>query len=364
MDVLHLLEELGTVDPVDPVVLDRTTRLVVAAATARSTASIASIASIASNDDGTDRLAPSPGPAPRRRWTKRAVAAAVVVAVAVGTGTLVSPDSPVGPSPAAAGVLRHLADVAAAQPAPTVPGAGQYLYVDSQEAYTSTSVEGSGDTFTVLQPKERQIWIGADGSGRLLQTDGTPSFLTPTDRAHWVAAGSPPLTSDVPDDTSFGPGGLSDGPLDLATLPTDPTALARELSARKIEGGPPGAAEDFTQIGDLLRETDASPALRAALYQVASSLTGVELLGTVTDHDGRAGIGIAYLDHGTRQELIFDPQTSALLGEQYTVVSAGSGYDVAPGTVVGWAVYLHSSVVASTTATKSPVTSGTGPAPA
>jgi hypothetical protein len=47
------------------------------------------------------------------------------------------------------------------------------------------------------------------------------------------------------------------------------------LSAGKIEGGPPGPAENFTQIGDLLRETDASPALRSALYQVAETIPGV-----------------------------------------------------------------------------------------
>ena len=87
------------------------------------------------------------------------------------------------------------------------------------------------------------------------------------------------------------------------------------LSARRIEGGPPGPAEDFVQVGDLLRETDASPALRAAIYQVAAKIPGVVALGTVTDHAGRSGIGLAYDDHGVQSALIFDPATSALLGE-------------------------------------------------
>jgi len=46
----------------------------------------------------------------------------------------------------------------------------------------------------------------------------------------------------------------------------------------KVEGGPPGPAEAFTQVGDLLRETDASPALRAALYSAAAGLAGVKSL--------------------------------------------------------------------------------------
>ena len=54
-------------------------------------------------------------------------------------------------------------------------------------------------------------------------------------------------------DTSFGPNTLSDGPSNLANAPTDPTALKAAIEDRSLEGGPPGSAEDFTQIGDLLR---------------------------------------------------------------------------------------------------------------
>src|SRR6185437_8833088 len=144
-------------------------------------------------------------------------------------------------------------------------------YVRSEESDMQTTGAGPDGTYSVLVPEERQIWIGADGSGRLAETFGQAEFPSAADHARWVAAGSPSL-AEVPSDESFGPGGLSDGPTDLSTLPTDPAALGAMLSARKIEGGPPGAAEDFVQVGDLLRETDASPALRAALYQVAAGL--------------------------------------------------------------------------------------------
>ncbi|GEM_PF-159152 len=97
----------------------------------------------------------------------------------------------------------------------------------------------------------------------------------------------------------------------------------------------------------MLRETDASPALRSASYQVAAGLPGVEALGTVADHSGRSEVGVAYVNKGLRHELIFDPKTSALLGESYTIVGPGSGYDAPDGTAVGWEVYLHSSVVNS-----------------
>lgn len=283
---------------------------------------------------------------------RRLALAAVVLALA-GAGTvLLRPGSTGGPTSAAAAELQRLAAVAAAQPAASVPGPGQYLYVRSEESNMQTTFGGPTDTYSVLVPEERQIWIGADGSGRLVESFGQPVFLSAADHAGWVAAGSPSL-AEAPSDDSFGPGGLSDGPTDLSKLPTDPAALGSMLFARKIEGGPAGAAEDFVQVGDLLRETDASPALRAALYQVAAHLPGVELLGQVTDHSGRPGIGIAYVSNGYSNELVLNPTTSALMGEQSSVVGATAPSQMATypvGTVLGWTVYEASGVVDSTAA--------------
>jgi len=108
-----------------------------------------------------------------------------------------------------------------------------------------------------------------------------------------MGPGKPPLIGPQSDE-KYGPGGLSPGPADLSKLPTDPVQLAAMISSRKIEGGQPGPAEDFVQVGDLLRETAASPALRAALFKVAAGIPGVRLLGTVTDSEGRSGTAIAF----------------------------------------------------------------------
>jgi hypothetical protein len=307
--------------------------------------------------------------APRRRLRLAVTMVAAAVFAIVIDGALQS-GSPTAPATAAAAVLTRLARVAAAQPATIAPGPGQYLYVESESAYPSDTYTAAGGQFSVLVPQRREIWLGSDDSGWLRETDGQGSFLTPADRAAWVAAGRPSLAGGT-SNTRFGPGCLSLGPPDLAALPTDPSALAADISARRIEGGPPGPAEDFVQIGDLLRETDASPALRAALYQVAARIPGVIALGTVTDHAGRSGTGLAYDAAGTRQELIFDPATSALLGEQYTVIG-GAGAHEPVGTDVGWAVYLTTRIVDSLPAGRpdtrmEPITSSpsssTGPAP-
>jgi hypothetical protein len=366
MDALQLLEEVARVEPVDPDVLERTADALRVAA-----------ALDARGDTVDTRSAPDlrrPASPPRSfgrrpgRWRLRTLQGAaiiVVVGLAIGLTAVSRPGSPGGPAPAAAAVLKQLALVAADQPAVIVPAPGQFLYVESDEAYQSETAglpPGGKGSYSVLLPEHRQIWVGPDGSGRLFETYGEPVFLSARDHAAWLAAGSPSIPH-APSDTTFGPGGLY--LMKLSDLPTDPSALAADLSSRKIEGGPPGAAEDFTQIGDLLRETDASPALRSALYQVAAALPGVQSLGSVTDHSGRTGVGVAYVDHGVQDELVFDPQTSALLGEQNTVVGPGANYPV--GTVVDWVVYLQSAVVDSTTSTAAadapePISPSTSPA--
>ena len=306
-----------------------------------------------------DRLEVGP---PRRPLMLGGLAlASMCVAVAVALlMTSFVPGSPTRPISAAAATLARLADIAAAQPATDPPGPGRYQYTESQATYQDCDEDQPAYCYNM--PQQRQIWIGADGSGRMLETVGPPSFVTPADRAAWVAHGSPAI-STAPSDTTFGPHTLSDGPGDLSTLPTDPAQLAAILSARTIEGGPPGPAEDFAQIGDLLRETDASPALRSALYQVAENTAGVTLLGTVTDHDGRSGIGIGRVnDDGEEFEYIFDPQTSALLGEEDIATRPNAGYQGATtGTVLNWAVYLSSGIVDSLSDTP---TGTTTPAPA
>ncbi|HVA06201.1 MAG TPA: hypothetical protein VNG12_05600 [Acidimicrobiales bacterium] len=62
-------------------------------------------------------------------------------------------------------------------------------------------------------------------------------------------------------------------------------------------------------------------------------------------------MGIAYVSVGTQHELIFNPDTSALMDEEDTVVGpppsgTGPGYPVS--TLADWVVYLSSGVVNST----------------
>lgn len=269
--------------------------------------------------------------------------------------------------PTTATDLRSLALIASVQRSSGPPGPGQFQYTKS-ESLTSASTQRGSFYYTVNYQDRRQIWIGSDGSGRIVETQRHPTFPSAHDRAVWIAAGRPSLRV-APGDDKFGPHGLSDGPVNLLKLPTNEARLAALISGRKIEGGPPGPAEDFVQVGDLLRESDAPPALRSALFQVAAGIPGVRVLENVTDHAGRSGVGVVFSTrhrpgYGAGQhfpgqlfqsELIFDPKSSALLAEQAVTVNIRTK----TSTVTSWTVYLSAGVVDSITSTPAPTAPGT-----
>ncbi len=267
----------------------------------------------------------------RGTWLGVAAAAAVTIAAVAGSQLLhgSSPGKSAARNPrAVTDVLTALAGVAAGQPAVRPPGPGQYQYTESVSRGLAELAYG-----------RRPFWV---------------SYLV----SRQIADGRPRLSAGGWDQR-FGPHGLTLGPVNEWKLPTDPAQLGALLRQRAIEGGPPGPREDFVQVGDLLRETGAPPALRAALFKVAASIPGVRVLGRVTDRLGRAGIVVAYTDRppagkdpGTYglTELIFAPKTSALLDEQTVLVDTRTH----TRTVTSWTVYIASGVVDSTTAVAPP----------
>jgi hypothetical protein len=297
--------------------------------------------------------APQPLSTARRR-RRRAVKFVGVAAVAAAVAVVVPQLLPAGlgkVDPAAAAEFHRLAVRANTATPTAAPTPGQFLYTDSIGTTSVTSVFDSHHWFNVDYQLHRQIWIGTDGSGRLKESDSHMTFPTSHDYATWVSAGRPTVLAGTSDD-HFGPGGLSTGPVNLWTLTTNPSQLADEISSRQIEGGPAGPAEDFVQVGDLLRETDAPPALRAALFDVAAQIPGVVLVGSITTPTGQHGTALAFVK-GTsgnlqeRDELVFDPSTSALLAEETLSYNTATG----ASKLSTWTSYLTSVVVDSTNAT-------------
>ena len=296
---------------------------------------------------------------PRRRWTRSLIAAGAAACGIVLVTALVGLPAIRGEETASAAsvALRHAAEVAREQPPPPPLQPGQFAYTKSVNAYLSTTVEtNAASAYSVLVPHVREIWLAPDGTGWLRETSGEPTFLSARDRERWIAAGRPSVgdeTTELRLENADASGYASSAPMDSLgapmvslTLPTDPDVLYRHLE-RKAAGHGSGLHEQmFTLVGDALRETSATPAQRAALYEVAARIPGVELVGPVSDRAGRAGIAVAMRDEANRirHTLIFDPETSALLGEE-EIVLAGNAWDYPEGTVIGFATYLESAVV-------------------
>ena len=273
----------------------------------------------------------------RRRLALAAAAAAVALAAAALVGLGTRGDSTAS---AATVALRKAAAVARAQPPLHRPGPGEYLYVKSVDAYLGTAVYSGNVSFSALTPHVREVWLGPAG-GRVRVRTGRAEFVSERDRQTWIELGRPNLGDRGGDDMRVPPA----RPLDL---PADPDALWDRLERDAQHGGSSVPDQMFTLVGDSLRETSATPAQRAALYEVAARIPGVELLGRVTDRSGRPGVAVARVDEANRirYTLIFDPKTSALLGEEQAVVD-GNALGYPAGTVIGYATYVRSGIVDS-----------------
>jgi hypothetical protein len=278
---------------------------------------------------------------PRRRLLAGAALAVALASLSIAVGASLRSGSSTEPALAAGPLLEQLARIASIQPS-AIPGPNQYLYTASHSLTASDTELPGGIYCQVVFQEYRQNWIAANGEGLFRESDGPAHYLSAREAAACKAAPAQPAGES---DTWAAPGCLSIDPIPLGRLPRDPTRLRERLLTGKVEGGPPGPAEAFTQVGDLLRETDAPPALRAALYRAAAGLPGVKSLGTVTDQLGRHGLGLAFDSHGTRHELIFSATTSALLAEQDVLVGRIPGVDAVRGTVLGWSTYSAGRVV-------------------
>jgi hypothetical protein len=270
-----------------------------------------------------------------------AAAVAAVVALLTGLGTGREPDAGAGQ------VLRMAAaQLRTSGAAPTL-GPGQYWYVRSVGHSLVTSVTGSS-SFNALTTTVHVEWVGADGSGRIVRTDGDPQFPTALDRQRWQAAGSPPLDGRLDSQQPAGSmlipfGSRTLSYADLRALPTDPGALGTLVEQAAVRNSWSLCWQELDLIAELMRNAPLSPAQGAALYEVAAGLPDVELVGPTTDPSGRPGMGVAVTSNGQQMELVIDTATGQLLGDRQV--------DVHTGQVSESMSYVRTGVVSSTTAT-------------
>lgn len=223
-----------------------------------------------------------------------AATAALVIGPTIGTGGG-------GPTATAAAQVLLEASAAAGEQGGGWPDAAYWHTVKDVTAYYT------GAPVT----ERRESWMARVGDSVIQDSPGLDRFAWTVGWHGWV-------------------GGQMISWADLYALPNDPDALEqllREGPATELtdigpdDGDKPSPAEVlFHNIGDLLRESPASPALREALWAVAAGLPGVTLIGDVTDAAGRPGIAV----QSGINRLVIDPDDGRLL-EWWNI------YPTAPG---------------------------------
>jgi hypothetical protein len=329
----------------------------------------------------------------RRRLLPAGAAIAAMLATALAVPLLLRPPTrgtqEPGPGvgealataePAAVKVLTTAAAAAARTLEPPF-GPGKYWYVRERGTKVGTNHDeaGSPRSFFYRIPYENETWWAIDGGLRVRETNGRPQFLTPAERAVWVAAGRPELK--LPNRTwteNPGTSDRSDGWLPLTyeqivDLPTDPARLTEVLSERLYAGQPMGSCpippgldvaavrcphrpvtdgDRFGAIVFLVTHYPLPAELRSALYQALTRLDGIELTGEVTDLAGRRGVGVTSSSPDRsrvprRSVLIFDPATGRLLGSRSVLAAEVPGWRLTPGTVMEETAFVEMSVVDS-----------------
>lgn len=303
-------------------------------------------AGAATRDALLSRIVASPVRPPRAR--RRAVrvlagaAAAAAVLAVFGSGLLSNPDGS-AEAQARAALLRTAAVDGAGSLVPTRPlRTGDYLYTRTVSEAFTTMDDDDGNAIFASVPQTREQWRDRNGAGWEIWRSGAPRFATDRDRSRWIAAGRPELGID-----GGNPIKESDDlpPMYAFPVPGDPDALY----ARITDGGHADPDAAFQRLNELLAIAGyLTPAQRAAFYEVALRLPGVELRRGVKDAAGRLGTGVAMdltaSNYRQRTMLIFDPRTGALLAEKLSTLD-GNAMGYPAGTPTGMTTYARAEVV-------------------
>jgi hypothetical protein len=230
-------------------------------------------------------------------------------------------------------------------------GPGQAWYVAERGAYldgVNAIVPPRG--YEYLAVSTHQEWLTCDGALHVIRTDGPPTFLDAADRSAWIANGRPGTagTLDIREHVTkpFSLLGTAADCAGVRAMPTDPSTIRAIVARTTASEQVSHAYAQLDAIAETLRNDPLSSRQAAALYRAAAGIEGIELLGQTPDHLGRTGLGIAADDtqNGTRLELIINPHTGLLLGDNERTLRAFPRQHLQAGQVIGWTVYLTTGV--------------------
>jgi hypothetical protein len=257
----------------------------------------------------------------RRLVLRGALAFAVVAAVVIGLELgLPGEGSKKGTSLAAAATLKQFANLIAGAPDEPLQ-AGQYYYVRTLNGSGLKALKAGDGGYSNAAAEE--TWIGSDGSGRVL-SPGIPD-------ARYSPSKPVPLLRFQGVELDY---------QGLLALPAEPKALLRWLERRTTGDGAEAKDVQLAMIAELLGRTPAPPKLRAALYRLIDSFSGVKAEGRVRDPLGRVGIGFKrHMDGCKLQpeatcdwEIILDQKTGSWLASRRTLSNGGPNWDATVAT--------------------------------
>lgn len=287
---------------------------------------------------------------PARRARRRGVVVAGLTLVAAAV-LLVVLMMPAGVPRAPASSARAALETAAREAVSSVPlTAGGYLSVREDFQVAGVFHEASGASFHYRLDGTDTWYMDAHGVGQEQLQVGGASFPSAADQAAWAAAGSPVLGADLrlTERLPLSPAqsravqdqhGIGAAPAQPTVIPyvavqalsSDPATLERQL-IDEFESGYSDPSQTLVLAGAILEEGATGPQ-RQALFEMVAALPGVVNDGSVTtDVTHQRGVGVSVAEGGWRNELIFDPNTSAVLEERWTPLSPQLS---APATIFG-----------------------------
>ncbi|WP_328526245.1 CU044_5270 family protein [Kribbella sp. NBC_00359] len=261
--------------------------------------------------------------------TKRAVAA---------TPPLLHAELAVGGS--ARGELLQLAARAARDV--TLPGdSGSAHSVRMRSWDLSIGVDKHDQVTSAVLPRETTLVWHGDRSGMMRTTAAEPYFPDAKDRKAWERGGPRQKPGTVLGEEKWRPGEYD--PMYRYPLPTDPARLLAELTTtHRIDDM--GTQELVVALTDLYHETVPVPGVRSAMLSLLADRGDVVALGSMTDRAGRTGRGFAVDGDGfglpTRQVLIVDSTTGALLAAEEVLTKTAGRLPVRVPSVIGYTLYL------------------------
>ncbi|NEA68272.1 CU044_5270 family protein [Streptomyces sp. SID12488] len=277
----------------------------------------------------------------RTRWmwslaTVAVVAAAALALLLVGPNTVPAVAAPrplivqAGSTPVPLARMAEIAEAAAADGSPEL----------RKGTHVQTwSMGMSEDEPPITLPVERVVRWRADASRTELVVATDPR--QPGRPVLSEGDGGTGLVEDghVISEQTFGPS-WSDAPPE-STPPHDPGLLKAYLQEAQHRSTVLTTPELLDAVGVLLDHWTLGAREDAAVARMLADAEGLRPVGRVTDRLGRPGQAYVYDGHGSRQMLIMDPATGAVLGLEDTATVAEPKWGLKAGDVMDYSAWMR-----------------------